>query len=91
MGKYTLTPMGNEVIICPMKSKNITSPKITLKVNVEAIRVRLGLTKKAMAQKIGISQTSYVSLERDPIQIRLTTIAGLLKAGATLDEIFIFE
>jgi len=68
-----------------------TTPKQnkTLSLNVEGIRETQGLTKKDMAENMGISPTAYSSLARSPIQVRLSTIHALMKMGMTLDEIFI--
>ena len=71
------------------KSKTSTPQKdITLKIDVEAVRLRLGLNKNQMAEAIGISPTAYGALSRKPTQIRVTTIAGLKNLGAEWDEIF---
>lgn len=66
-----------------------TQTKITL--NVEAIRVERGLTKKKMAESIGVSETAYGALSRNPTQIRLTTIQGLINMGIPLESIFIIQ
>jgi transcriptional regulator with XRE-family HTH domain len=70
------------------KKTNTQPQPIKIKIDVEGIRVRLGLTKKEMAQKIGISEQAIRGLTRNPKQIQARTIQGILNLGVTLDEIF---